>query len=169
MTNGDKLAMVNEDDPATDVMSMMQSRSVGRVFVTDGGSLVGIITRSDMLKAIELREGTLGMSRGIWASEQRISLTVEPGMNFVLEQLTEKGFVWRPEFSGSDVQLVGQGLGTTPDGHEAQRFTFQATKAGTYAIRLHQVRGSQDAQGSAKSKGLRTVTYTVTAGSPPQT
>jgi hypothetical protein len=90
-------------------------------------------------------------------------------MNFILEQQTEKGFVWRPEFSGSDVQLVGQGLGTTPDGHEVQRFTFQAAKAGTYAIRLHQVQGSQEAAGSAKGKGLRTVTYTVAASSPPQT
>jgi Zn-dependent protease/CBS domain-containing protein len=167
MTTGDKLAMVSQDDPATDVMTMMQRRNVGRVFVTDGGGLAGIITRSDMLKAIELREGTLGMSRGIWASEQRISLNVEPGMNFVLEQPAEKGLVWRPEFSGSDVQLIGQDLYTTPDGHEEQRFTFQAAKAGTHVIRLHEVQGSQEAQGSARSKGLRTVTYTVVASAPP--
>ena len=167
MTTSDKLAMANQEDPATDVMTMMQRRNVGRVFVTDGGTLTGIITRSDMLKAIELREGTLGMTRGIWASEQRISLTVEPGMNFVLEQPAEKGFVWRPEFSGSDVQFVGQDLYTTPDGHEEQRFTFQAAKAGTHMIRLHEVQGLQEAPGSARSRGLRTVTYTVMASAPP--
>jgi CBS domain-containing protein len=168
MTTSDKLAMASQDDQATDVLTMMQSRNVGRVFVTDGGGLAGIITRSDMLKAIELREGTMGMTRGIRASEQRISLTVEPGENFVLEQPTEKGFVWRPEFSGSDVQLIGQDLTMAPDGHGEQRFTFQAAKAGTYVVRLHEVQGSQDAQLSPKSKGLRTVTYTVVVSpSPP--
>jgi CBS domain-containing protein len=167
MTTSDKLAMANQDDQATDVMTMMQRRNVGRVFVTDGGGLTGIITRSDMLKAIELREGMLGMTRGVWASEQRISLTAEPGENFVLGQPTEKGFVWRPEFSGSDVQLVGQDLNTTPDGHAEQRFTFQAAKAGTYVIRLHEVQGPQEAPGSAKSKGLRTITYTVVVSPSP--
>ena len=167
MTTSDKLAMANKDDPATDVLAMMQRGNVGRVFVTEKGELMGIITRSDMLKAIELREGTLGMSRGIRASESRISLTVEPGMNFVLEQPTEKGFVWRPEFSGSDVQLIGQDLYTTPDGHEEQRFTFQAAKTGTHVIRLHEIQGSQEAPGRARSRGLRTVTYTVVAGALP--
>jgi len=167
MTTSDKLAIVSQVDPATDVMTMMQRRNVGRVFVIEGGALTGIITRSDMLKAIELREGTLGMRRGIWGSEQRVSLNVEPGMNFVLEQPAEKGFVWRPEFSGSDVQLVGQDLYMTPDGHEEQRFTFQTAKAGAYVIRLHEAQGSLERPGSAVSKGVRTVTYTVVASAPP--
>lgn len=117
---------------------------------------------------MKLREGTLGMSRRIWASEQRISLTVESGMNFVLEQPTEKGFAWRPEFSGSVVQLIGRYLSTAPDGHEEQRLIFQASNTGTYVIRLHEVQGSQEAPDSARSRGLRTVTYAVTANESPR-
>jgi Zn-dependent protease len=161
MTPSDKLAMVTRDDPATDVLNMMQRRNVGRIFVADNEELEGIITRSDMMKAIELREGTMSLTRGAAAFDSRISMTVEPGMNFVLEQPVEKGFVWRPEFSGSDVRLVGQQLTKTPDGKERQQFTFQAVKVGTHIIRLHEVQGQQEEPGGAKGRGLRTVTYTV--------
>lgn len=39
MTTRDKLATVNQDGPATNVMTMMQRRKVGRVLVIDGGGL----------------------------------------------------------------------------------------------------------------------------------
>ena len=167
MTSSDKLAMVAQDDPATNVLTMMQRRNVGRIFVADKGELEGIITRSDMVKAIELREGAMSLTRGAAAFDSRVSMTVEPGMNFVLQQPVEKGLVWRPEFSGSDVQLVSQTLSNTPDGKAVQQFTFQATKVGTHVIRLHEVQGSQEAPGNARGKGLRTVTYTVAAVVPP--
>jgi Zn-dependent protease/CBS domain-containing protein len=167
MTPSNKLAMVTQNDPATDVLTMMQRRNVGRIFVADDGELQGIITRSDLVKAIELREGTMSLARRAVAFDSRVSMTVEPGMNFVLEQPVEKGFVWRPEFSGSDVQLIAQDLYAAPDGREEQRFIFQAARAGTYVIRLHEVQGTQKAPGSAKSKGLRTVTYTVVASASP--
>lgn len=167
MTPSDKLAMVARDDPATDVLIMMQRRNVGRIFVADGGELQGIITRSDLVKALELREGTMSLARGAAAFDSRVSMTVEPGMNFVLEQPVDKGYVWRPEFSGSDVQLVGQELSKTPDGREKQQFTFQAAKVGTHIIRLHEVQGTQEAPGSAKARGLRTITYTVVTAVPP--
>ena len=168
MTTSDKLAVVGRDDPAKDVLSKMQGRNVGRIFVVDNGELEGIITRSDMVKALELREGTMSLARGAAAFDGRVSMIVEPGMNFVLEQPVDKGYVWRPEFSGNEIQLLGQELKRAPDGDEKQQFTFQAAKVGTHIVRLHEVQGPQEALGKAKVKRLRTVTYTIVAAVSPE-
>lgn len=168
MTPKDKLVTARQEDPATDVMTSMQRRNIGRVFVMDDNRISGIITRSDVLKAIELREGVLSIARGGRALEGKVSMTAETGMQFVLERPTEKGLTWRAEYSGSEVKLVNQDTAKAPTGEDVQRFTFQAIKEGASLIRLQEVASSSEITGGSKKKVLRTVTYTVTVGSPVQ-
>jgi Zn-dependent protease/CBS domain-containing protein len=168
MTPRDELVTARQEDPAMGVMTSMQQRNIGRVFVMDGDRVSGIITRSDVLKAVELREGVLGVARGGRALEGKVFMTAEAGMQFVLEQPTEKGFTWRAEYSGSGVALVSQDTAKASTGQDMQRFTFQATKEGTSLIRLQEVASSLGTTGGSKTRALRTVTYTVTVGSPVQ-
>jgi Zn-dependent protease/CBS domain-containing protein len=166
MTPKDKLVTVSPDVPATDITTSMQQKNIGRVFVMDGGKITGVITRSDVLKAVELKEGVLGITRGRRRLEGQVSLTAETGMNFVLEQPAEKDFSWRAEFSGEDVQLVNQESARTQAGREVQRFMFQSSKAGTHVIRLLEVQGPPGTSAGAGGRATRTVTYTVTVSPP---
>ena len=168
MTPREKLVTALGGDSAMDIITPMNQMNIGRIFVTDGGKMTGIVTRSDILKAVELKEGTLGISRGRRSFEARVSLTVETAMNFVLEQPMADGFTWGAEFSGDAVQLMGQETAKTPSGGQVQRFTFQAAKVGTYVIRLVETRGLSGNAGSAGGRTVRTVTYTVTVSPPSQ-
>ena len=161
MTPKSKLVTTRPDDPAMDVLSAMQRGDIGRVFVMDGDAVAGIITRSDVLKAIELREGTLGIVRGGRAFDQKMSMTAETGMRFVLEQPAEDGFIWRAEYPGSGVELVNQEVAKSSAGQDVQRFTFQAIKAGVNVIRLQEVAGTTGRTERPRKKALRTVTYAV--------
>jgi CBS domain-containing protein len=45
------------DTPVTDVLRIMSAKDIGRVPVVEsGGRLVGIVTRTDILKVVELKE-----------------------------------------------------------------------------------------------------------------
>ncbi|OPY37110.1 MAG: Zinc metalloprotease [Methanoregula sp. PtaU1.Bin051] len=47
---------VAPETPVTDVLRIMTVKNIGRVPVVDNGVLVGIVTRTDILKVVELRE-----------------------------------------------------------------------------------------------------------------
>jgi Zn-dependent protease/CBS domain-containing protein len=168
MTPKGRLVIARQEDPAMDVMALMQRRDIGRIFVMDDGRMSGIITRSDILRAIELREGVLGIARGGRAFEGKVSMTAETGMQFVLEQLTEEGFTWRAEYSGNEVQLVSQDSAKSSTGQDVQRFTFQAIKEGSSVIHLQEVASSLEMAAGSKKRILRTVTYTVAIYPPVQ-
>jgi Zn-dependent protease len=51
----DVIAVVPET-PVTDVLRIMSAKDIGRVPVVDKGTLVGIVTRTDILKVVELKE-----------------------------------------------------------------------------------------------------------------
>ncbi|MDG7007242.1 MAG: site-2 protease family protein [Nitrososphaerota archaeon] len=165
MTPEARLITARLEDPAMDVLGALQRGDIGRVFVMDGDAVAGIITRSDVLKAIERREGALGIVRGGRAFDQKMSMTAETGMRFVLEQPTEHGFVWRAEYSGSGIELVNQEIAKSSAAQDVQRFTFQAIRVGVNVIRLQEVAGTPGKTGGPKKKALRTVTYTVEVGS----
>jgi len=168
MTPREKLVTALGGDSAMDIITPMNQMNIGRVFVMDGGKMTGIVTRSDILKAVELKEGTLGISRGRRSFEARVSLTVETAMNFVLEQPVDDDFTWRAEFSGDAVQPMGQETVKTSSGGQVQRFTFQAAKVGTHVIRLVEARGPSGNAGNVGGRPIRTITYTVTVSPPNQ-
>lgn len=167
MTPREELVVVHEGDSATDIITPMNQRNIGRVFVMGAGKVSGIVTRSDILKAVELKEGVLGISRGRRALDRQVSLTVETAMNFVLEQPVDDDFTWMAEYSGDAVQLVGQEEVKTPSGQQVQRFTFQAAKVGTHVIHLVEVKGPSGTAGRA-ARPIRAATYTVTVSPPRQ-
>jgi len=47
---------VTPETPVTDVLRIMSVRDIGRVPVVENGMLVGIVTRTDILKVVELRD-----------------------------------------------------------------------------------------------------------------
>ena len=47
---------VTPDTPVTDVLRIMSARDIGRVPVVENGVLTGIVTRTDILKVVELRD-----------------------------------------------------------------------------------------------------------------
>jgi Zn-dependent protease/CBS domain-containing protein len=47
---------VSRDTPVTDVLRIMSAKDIGRVPVVDNGKVVGIVTRTDILKVVELKE-----------------------------------------------------------------------------------------------------------------
>jgi Zn-dependent protease/predicted transcriptional regulator len=50
------VVVVSPDTPVTDVLRIMSAKDIGRVPVADTGKLVGIVTRTDILKVVELKE-----------------------------------------------------------------------------------------------------------------
>ncbi len=52
-----KIVVVEEDTPLNEIVGIMQGNEVNRVPVVKDGKLVGIITRSDILKALVRRNG----------------------------------------------------------------------------------------------------------------
>ncbi len=47
---------VSPETPVTDVLRIMSARDIGRVPVVENGVLAGIVTRTDILKVVELRD-----------------------------------------------------------------------------------------------------------------
>jgi Zn-dependent protease/CBS domain-containing protein len=161
MTPREKLVTLKEEEPAIKVLESMNTNRIGRVFVTDpDGRLIGIVTRSDILKTVELKENLLG-SRPGWSPEGgTISFTAERGMSFVLEQPTTVGLEWKAEFAQDGVQLVREATAMTAEGHEMRQFTFQAKRPGTHTIRL--VEGPPASmEEKAQRRVGRTVVYTI--------
>ncbi len=55
MTSCEKLACVDPDEKAIDALMKMSKQSVGRLPVWKDGKLMGIVSRSDVMKAIQMR------------------------------------------------------------------------------------------------------------------
>jgi len=125
MVPKEKLVTVKEDVPVFRGIQMMNDNRVGRLFVVgDFGKLVGIITRSDTMKAIHVREGAA-------MSELGRTFSVSQGMFFILEQRSSQGKVWTATYNAEEVSLVGE-----KTSEEIKQFTFQALKIGTFKIKL---------------------------------
>ncbi len=55
MTPTERLITVSPNEPATEALSKMSKHEVGRILVVENGKLIGIITRSDIMRAIRRR------------------------------------------------------------------------------------------------------------------
>lgn len=133
MIKKEKLIAVREGDPAKLVVKLMQRNRIGRVFVlTDTQKLSGIITRSDVMKTIEIQEGVSG-SRGIGIAPIAYNIPVERGMMFVIESPSGK---WTASFNTSEFTLISENVSRKSDEGEETRFTFEALQRGKFAIIL---------------------------------
>jgi CBS domain-containing protein len=47
---------VTPETPVTDVLRIMSAKDIGRVPVVENGVIAGIVTRTDILKVVELKE-----------------------------------------------------------------------------------------------------------------
>lgn len=165
MTPKERLVTLKEDEAATQAIKLMNENKIGRVFVTNQeGRLAGIITRSDILKAVQVKESILGRGGAARASG-KVSFTVDLGMNFVLEQPIEPGFEWRAEFAPDGIQLVSEAVSKTAQGHEVKRFVFHASRVGDHSIRLTE--GPPGAAEKGRQRRIvRTVTYMIVVKQP---
>ena len=55
MTPAERLITISPDDPATEALSKMSKHDLGRILVLENGKLIGIVTRSDVMRAIRRR------------------------------------------------------------------------------------------------------------------
>ncbi|MEM2911239.1 MAG: CBS domain-containing protein, partial [Candidatus Bathyarchaeia archaeon] len=60
MTSCEKLKCASPEETAVDALMKMSKYNVGRLPVQDNGKLVGIITRSDIIHAIQIKTGLGG-------------------------------------------------------------------------------------------------------------
>lgn len=162
MTPAQRLVTVKEDEKAIEALRSMNSNGIGRVFVTNQeGRLTGIITRSDILKTVRLREDMLDARVTSGASGNKISFSAERGMNFVLERPIDAGLSWSAEVASDGVQLVSEGVARTAEGHEAKQFTFRANHEGIHTIRLSEHSAFEGKEVQSRKHALRTVVYTI--------
>ncbi|MBI4258296.1 MAG: site-2 protease family protein [Thaumarchaeota archaeon] len=57
MTPREKLVTIGPESSAIEAFRLMSKNQLGRVFVLDGGKLVGIVTRSDVMRFVEVKTG----------------------------------------------------------------------------------------------------------------
>ncbi len=166
MTPKEKLVTVEENDSAQRVLALMNSNRIGRIFVlgsADGSSgsqsnkpLVGIITRSDVIRTIQMQESSGAHTAADLESEHVIP--VERGMLFEVE--SPSGGDWRASFNPAEISLVNQRVENTPDGGEVKRFTFQGLQKGRFYITLVK---SGDSEAGKKSSATEesSLRYTI--------
>jgi len=147
----EKLLTMKTSEPAVNALNLMSNNRIGRLFVVDdSGKLVGIITRSDIVRTIEFREGTFGSrSGGKSPQELQRTMSVQQGMFFVVEQPASPGADWTALFDREGVALVGERHRISGT-QEVKEFTFQALKPGTHPVSLVQ-RPSLAATGGAQA------------------
>ena len=88
MVPKEKVLTVRESDPAKKALQLMSQRQIGRIFVLGDRTLrlVGIVTRTDIMKTIEMRENARG-ARLVQASPGKAgasnyTIAVDSGMLF---------------------------------------------------------------------------------------
>lgn len=161
MTQKEKLILIREGTPASEAASSMTRNTIGRLFVVDdAGRLVGIITRSDIFRTLQVMEGGRGGGVSTSALGGEVTLTAEVGMTLVLEQPEEQGLGWSADFEPGGVGLVSERTTGEPGGPETRQFVFQALSRGTHQVRLRQRPRAEGAPGPG-GRAVRTVRYTI--------
>lgn len=154
MIQRNKLITAKEGDSAQSVVNLMQRNRIGRVFVLDGQKLSGIITRSDVMRTLEVQEGVRGSGRSSIAALTH-NLPVEIGMMFEINSPTGR---WTPSFNKSEFNLISENMSAQSDGSEKTLFIFEALQRGRFSIVLLPKTTDVDAKQLSQDKG---VNYTI--------
>jgi hypothetical protein len=138
MTPSSRLVTVTENEPAMKALQLMNANRTGMVFVLDdtNGKFSGVITRSDVVRAVQVEESVLGGRIGGVPMCQVIS--VDQGMLFELEAPRDDGAEWSALFNSSEFVLIEQKILQLSDGGQSNQFTFQPLQKGRFFITLSQ-------------------------------
>ena len=136
MTPKEKLVTVKQADPAEKVLALMAKNRIGRIFVLDeNGNLSGIITRSDLMKTIQIQESTaIGRGGPDVAFGRPHRFSVEKGMLFEIDSPPGN---WSASFSNSEFTLVSENIVQLSGGGQATQFTFEPLQKGSFSIILY--------------------------------
>jgi hypothetical protein len=162
MIGKDKLVTVKEGEPAVNVLLLMNRNKIGRVFVLDdsGGKLSGIITRSDVMKTIEMEEAIQG---GKGNSALRQMILVDTGMLFEIEVPVNTGEEWTASYDQNVFSLMSDRILQLTDGGQSKQFTFQALQKGKFLINLNRTVSQDQAPAQSKMMGRsQTIGHTIT-------
>lgn len=143
MTPKEKLITVKASDPAKQVLQLMSSNQIGRIFVLSddiNGKLVGIITRTDVMKAIQMQESFLRNAPPQAPGGIERTISVQTGMLFQIIGPSEGGTNWSASFNPGEFSLISEQLMQLSPEKETKQFTFQALNKGTFFITLLQPR-----------------------------
>ncbi len=158
MTPKEKLVTVKNDEPAELVVSLMSRNQIGRVFVLDSktGKLTGLVTRSDVMKVVQVQESILGGSNptGQSSADTPRFISVEKGMMFEIECPVISGVTWFAAYNTGEFTLISQNLVQISGGGQSMQFTFEAKQVGRFSITLHPNR-------DAKPNPRESITYWV--------
>ncbi|MCL4517722.1 MAG: CBS domain-containing protein, partial [Thaumarchaeota archaeon] len=140
MTPKSDLITMKEDDRAKNAISLMNGKRIGRVFVVDEiGKLKGIITRTDILRAVQTQEMSL-KSQGVIESVEGLKRTfvAEKGMYFVIEQELPSAQDLTAQFDTTKLKLVDAKF-TESDGRKMKQFVFEVLETGFQTVILKPV------------------------------
>ena len=159
MTLKEKMITVGENDPAERSLMLMNMNQIGRVFVLDAGrKLSGIVTRTDVIKTIQMKEAIYEGKGASVSALLGLQLAVDQGMLFELEPKAG-GTEWRASYNSSEFLLVSERIVQLSGGAQTKQFTFQALQKGKYTIVL-----SQGVPEPGRAPKGQSVTYTIVVG-----
>ncbi len=143
MTPKEKLVTVRASEPAKQILSLMGGNQIGRVFVLSddmSGKLVGIITRTDVMRTIQMQESFQKNAGPQPPPGSERTISVQTGMLFQIIGPSGGGSSWYASFNPSELSLISeQTIQLAPDqATTSKQFTFQALTKGTYFITLLQ-------------------------------
>jgi Zn-dependent protease/predicted transcriptional regulator len=140
MTPKERLVTVKESDPAKQVLSSMSSNQIGRVFVIDdmSGRLVGIVTRTDVMRAIQMQESFQKNAPPPAPAGSERNISVEVGMLFQIVTPEYGGTNWSLSFNSNEFSLVSEQIIQLAPDKQAKQFTMQALKKGTFYMNVNQ-------------------------------
>lgn len=164
MTPREKLVAVVKEDAAERVVSLMSTNQIGRVLVLDkeNDKLVGLITRSDVMKVIKVQESIIENSK---AGSQSLTgrqrfISVEEGMMFETDCPMIAGSTWFASYDEAEFTLVAQNVVQVSNGGQLAQFTFQAKGKGRFTITLYPSSSGGIAQPNSKDSIVYSVVIT---------
>lgn len=161
MVPRDKVITIGENEPAKKALQLMSQHQIGRLFVVDAANrLVGIVTRTDIMKTIQMRENVRASTFGAGSPARKgaastNTITVENNMLFeVASPAGDPSSDWAADYDHASLSLVSTKLAQLADLNQtAKMFTFQALRKGQFSITI-----TPTAIGKGASRPVR---YTV--------
>ena len=171
-----KLVTMYSSESSDRAFVLMNQNRIGRIFVLDdSGKLAGIITRSDIIKVVQMQESMHELrGRELSPGADGSVVSVQQGMLFILERPALGAGEWKVDYDPGVFTLVGrQRLSQQPQPSSSttaagvEQFTFEALKKGSYIIefaapQVEMAQGENDKQKKSKNRSpLDVAKYTI--------